>query len=114
MFVEAWGTSVLMFVILAITDPRQKIIRNKEMIPFYIGFTVAVLITLYAPFTQAGWNPARDFGPRLVAAMAGWGRIAIPGPRNGFWVYIVGPKIGAVVGAFMYDVFVNPGLTSEE
>lgn len=111
MMVEAWGTGILMFVILALTDPRQKIIANKEMLPFYIGFTVAVLITLYAPLTQAGWNPARDFGPRLVAAMAGWGRIAIPGPRNGFWVYIIGPKIGAPIGALLYDTLISPGLT---
>lgn len=111
MFVEAWGTGILMFVILALTDPRQKIIQSKEMLPFYIGFTVAVLITLYAPLTQAGWNPARDFGPRLVAAMAGWGGVAIPGPRNGFWVYIIGPKIGAPIGALMYDLLINPGLT---
>lgn len=110
MMVEAWGTGILMFVILALTDPRQKIMRNKEILPFYIGFTVAVLITLYAPLTQAGWNPARDFGPRVVAALAGWGRIAIPGPRNGFWVYIVGPKIGAPIGAFLYDFLINPGL----
>lgn len=110
MLVEAWGTGILMFVILALTDPRQKAIRNKEMLPFYIGFTVAVLITLYAPLTQAGWNPARDFGPRIVAALAGWGRNAIPGPRNGFWVYIVGPKIGAPLGALAYDFFINPGL----
>lgn len=112
MLVEAWGTGILMFVILALTDPRQKIIRNKEMLPFYIGFTVAVLITLYAPLTQAGWNPARDFGPRVVAALAGWGRVAIPGPRNGFWVYIIGPKIGAPVAAFLYDFLINPGLTN--
>lgn len=111
MLIEAWGTGILMFVILALTDPRQKIIANKEMLPFYIGFTVAVLITLYAPLTQAGWNPARDFGPRLVALMAGWGKIAVPGPRNGFWVYIVGPKIGAPIGALLYDTLINPGLT---
>lgn len=111
MMVEAWGTGILMFVILALTDPRQKLIHNKEMLPFYIGFTVAVLISLYAPLTQAGWNPARDFGPRVVAALAGWGRIAIPGPRNGFWVYIIGPKIGAPLGALLYDVLINPGLT---
>lgn len=110
MLVEAWGTGILMFMILALTDPRQRIIRSKEMLPFYIGFTVAVLITLYAPLTQAGWNPARDFGPRIVAALAGWGRVAIPGPRNGFWVYIVGPKIGAPIGALAYDRLIRPGL----
>jgi glycerol uptake facilitator protein len=54
MCIEAWGTAVLMFVILALTDPNQKLIRNKEALPIYIGFTVAVLISLYAPLTQAG------------------------------------------------------------
>lgn len=111
MLVEAWGTGLLMFVILALTDPRQKVIHNKEMLPLYIGFTVAVLISLYAPLTQAGWNPARDFGPRLVAFMAGWGKMAIPGPNNGFWIYIIGPKIGAPLGALVYDLLINPGLT---
>lgn len=111
MLVEAWGTGLLVFIILALTDPRHRLIRNKEMLPFYIGFTVAVLITIYAPLTQAGWNPARDFGPRVVAALAGWGRVAIPGPRHGFWVYIIGPKLGAPIGALLYDLLINPGLT---
>ncbi|CAN8071330.1 unnamed protein product [Agarophyton chilense] len=113
MVVEAWGTAILMFMILALTDERQKIICTKEMVPFYIGFTVSVLISLYAPLTQAGWNPARDFGPRVVAALAGWSSIAIPGPRNGFWVYIVGPKVGAPVGALLYDLLIHPGLSKK-
>jgi len=108
--VEAWGTCVLMFMILALTDSRNKALERKELAPLLIGFTVACLISVYAPITQAGWNPARDFGPRIVAAMAGWGEIAIPGPRGGFWVFILGPFIGAPVGAFLYDVFISPGL----
>ena len=32
---------------------------------------VSILLALYAPITQAGWNPARDFGPRIVAALGG-------------------------------------------
>ena len=44
-------------------------------------------------------NPARDFGPRIVAACAGWNRIAF----QGWWVYVLAPIVGAVVGAFAAD-----------
>jgi len=108
--VEAWGTFVLMFVICCITDGRQKALKNKEMAPFLIGFCVACLIAVYAPLTQAGWNPARDFGPRLVAWMIGYGEVAIPGPRGGFWVFILGPLVGAPLAIPVYDVMIAPGL----
>ena len=76
------------------------------VIPGLIGFTVAMNLALYAPLTQAGWNPARDFGPRVVAYFAGWGKIAIPGPRGGFWIYIVGPFIGGILaGGFSEKIF---------
>ena len=100
--VEALGTALLVFVIFALTDPRNAA-GPGAMTPFFIGFTVAVLISLFAPLTQAGWNPARDLGPRLVAFLAGWGEVAIPGPRAGFWVYIVGPFVGALIGGGLYD-----------
>jgi len=100
--VEGWGTFVLCAVIFAVTHKRNQVLENsctRILVPFVIGMTVSVLLALYAPITQAGWNPARDLGPRLVALMAGWGSIAIPGPRNGFWVYIVGPFVGGPLGA---------------
>ncbi|RLT38521.1 MAG: aquaporin family protein [Chloroflexi bacterium] len=100
--VEAFGTAVLVFVIFALTDARRVPVGGA-ITPLLIGFTVAVLISLFAPLTQAGWNPARDFGPRLVAFAAGWGDTAIPGPRNGFWVYIVGPLVGGLVGGALYQ-----------
>lgn len=78
--------------------------------PLFIGFTVAVLMSVFAPVTQAGWNPARDFGPRLVAFALGWGAVAIPGPGWGFLAYIVGPLAGGPLGALAYDALVRPGL----
>jgi len=100
--VEAFGTAVLVFVIFALTDGRRLPVAGS-MTPLLIGFTVAVLISLFAPVTQAGWNPARDFGPRLVAFAAGWGEVAIPGPHNGFWVYILGPLVGGLAGGAAYE-----------
>lgn len=72
--------------------------------PLFIGFTVSVLISLFAPLTQAGWHPARDFVPRLVAYALGWGEIAIPGPRGGFWAYIVGSLMGGPLGGLVWQL----------
>ncbi len=107
--VEALGTGILVLLIFALTDPRNTV-SPGAMTPLFIGFTVAVLISLFAPLTQAGWNPARDFGPRIVAFLAGWGEIAIPGPHGGFWVYILGPLVGGPVGAAVYELVVRPAM----
>ena len=112
--VEALGTGILVFIIFALIDRRNSGRPSSQMTPFFIGFTVAILLSLFAPITQAGWNPARDFGPRLVALAAGWGEIAIPGPRNGFWVYIVGPLVGGPIGAALYDTLIRPRATAED
>lgn len=110
MGIEALGTAVLVFMIFALTDPRNRVTPPAGLAPFFIGFTVAVLISLFTPLTQAGWNPARDFGPRLVALAAGWGSIAVPGPEGGFWVYIVGPLLGGPLGGFLFDRLIAPHL----
>lgn len=105
-FVEGWGTFLLCVVIFSVTHERNPVLENsctRTLVPFVIGMTISVLLALYAPLTQAGWNPARDFGPRLVAFWAGWDSVAIPGPRNGFWVYIVGPTIGGPLGAALTE-----------
>lgn len=102
--VEAAGTAVLSFMIFALT--RGKSGRGSSLAPLLIGLTVASLISLFAPLTQAGFNPARDFGARFIAWVNGWGDVAIPGPRGGFFtVYIVSPIAGAVAGAAAWRVF---------
>ena len=108
MLVEALGTAILVLVIFALSDPDNAAAPEPTLVPFFVGFTVAVLISLFAPITQAGWNPARDFGPRLVAVLAGYGTIAIPGPQGGFWIYIVGPLLGGLVGGAVYERLIGP------
>ncbi|TAK20641.1 MAG: ABC transporter permease subunit [Chloroflexota bacterium] len=105
--VEMFGTAVLAFIVFALTDQRNEAGPGVAMTPLFVGFTVAALISLFAPITQAGWNPARDLGPRLVSWVLGWGNIAIPGPDGGFWIYLAGPFVGAPVGATIYHLF-NP------
>jgi glycerol uptake facilitator protein len=80
--------------------------------PLFIGLTISMLISVIAPLTQAGFNPARDFGPRLFAFFAGWGKEAIPGPNGiGFLtVYILAPCCGSLLGGTIYDWAIRPAL----
>jgi glycerol uptake facilitator protein len=109
---EVLGTMILALVVFAITDERNLAAPAARLGPVFIGLTVAILICVIAPITQACFNPARDFGPRLVACIAGWGTVALPGPRpTGFLtVYILAPVIGAVAGGGLYMRLIRPCL----
>ncbi len=99
-FAEAYGTFMLAFMIFALTNPKNETTsKNPFLVPPLIGSTVGALISVIAPLTQAGFNPARDFGPRIVALAAGWGSIAM----KGAWVYILAPIFGAIIGGKLAD-----------
>jgi glycerol uptake facilitator-like aquaporin len=89
----------LAFVIFSLTHPKNDASKNNVYIPPLIGATVGGLIAVIAPLTQAGFNPARDFGPRIIAWLAGWKAIAF----QGWWVYVIAPIVGAPIGAFVAD-----------
>ena len=61
----------LALVVFALTDERNNTGPAARLAPVFIGLTVGVLIAVIAPLTQACFNPARDLGPRLFAALAG-------------------------------------------
>ena len=96
MLAETLGTLILALVVFAVSDPRNAASFGGRMAPVVIGLTVSALISVIAPLTQACFNPVRDFGPRLFAYLAGWGEVALPGPRGlGFLtVYIAAPIVG--------------------
>jgi glycerol uptake facilitator protein len=105
MLAEALGTALLVFFVFALTDRRNTGRPDGTLPAVLIGLTVAIIIMIIAPLTQAALNPARDFGPRLFAWLAGWGTIAIPGPRAGFFtVYILSPLVGGVIGGGAYQL----------
>jgi glycerol uptake facilitator protein len=101
------GTAMLVMLIMAIIDTRN-LAPASNMGPFIIGLVVVVIgMTLGA---DAGYaiNPARDFGPRLASWITGWSN-AWNDQRGDFyaWVPIVGPFIGGVLGAYVYDWFIG-------
>ena len=101
---EFLGTMILAMVVFAVTDSKNTARPGANLAPVFIGLTVSALISVLAPLTQAGFNPARDFGPRVFAYFAGWGKVALPGLDNSSWllVYIVAPIMGAVAGGGAY------------
>ena len=108
-FGEAFGTFILVVMIFALTEGCNVGRPSDTMAPVFIGLTVSSAICLIAPLTQAGFNPARDFSPRMVAAIMGWGRHALPDASGGFfWVYMLGPCLGAEVATFLFVKVLEP------
>jgi aquaporin Z len=58
-----------------------------------IGLTITIDVFVGGPLTGAAMNPARAFGPQIVSGMWGEG-----------WIYYLGPVIGALIAAFLYEL----------
>lgn len=100
------GTAVLVAVIFALVDERNQPPKSN-LAPMVVGLVVGLIGCAFGPNAGYAINPARDFGPRVFAWLAGWGQVALPGVNYYFWVPIVGPLIGGVLGAFAYDFFIG-------
>ncbi|MEI7526628.1 MAG: MIP/aquaporin family protein [Mariniphaga sp.] len=108
---EAFGTFILLLMIFALTEGCNVGRPNDALAPMFIGLTVSSIICLIAPLTQAGLNPARDFGPRLVAWASGWGDAAFPDHIGGFfYVYILAPIVGAIIAALFFIRILEPAM----
>ena len=92
LLVEIIGTFLLMWAIMGCAvNPRGE----RAWAGWVIGITLGLVVMVFAPLDGAGFNPARWFGPAIVS-----------GEFSDFWIYIVGPFIGAVAAAFAYRALV--------
>ncbi len=108
------GTAILVFMIFAVTDVRSTA-PAANLGPLIVGFIVVAIG--FAWGTNAGYaiNPARDFGPRLASFLTGYGTAWRD--QNGdlyFWLPIVAPIIGGLIGGVLYDQIVGRFLPLEE
>ena len=107
---ELVGTFVLVLFIFCFTEDCNVGRPDSNIAPLFIGLTVSVCITLIAPLTQACFNPARDFGPRIVAWLGGWGSAAFPDAFGGIFVYLVGPILGGVLATLFFLYVLEPAM----
>ncbi|TEB25479.1 aquaporin [Coprinellus micaceus] len=104
-FTEFLATAILCFTILALTDKRNTAKPAPGLLPMAL---FVLFLGIGVSLGTTGWalNPARDFGPRVFLAMAGYGK-ALFTTRSQYWLWgpIIAPILGAQSGAFLYDVF---------
>jgi MIP family channel proteins len=87
LLIEALITFILVFVVgLVASDPR---VPSAQIASIAVGFALAAGVFVGGPLTGGGVNPARALGPMIVS-----------GQLDNFWIYILGPVIGGLLGAF--------------
>jgi len=110
---EGLGTFLLVLMVFALTEGCNVGRPDEALAPVFIGLTVTAIISFIAPLTQAGLNPARDLGPRLVAWLMGWGAAAFPDRVGGFFhVYVLAATLGGVLAALSFVHVLEPAMNS--
>ncbi|KAG9085689.1 hypothetical protein FS749_004230 [Ceratobasidium sp. UAMH 11750] len=111
-FQEFLATALLLIVICAATDKRNGS-PPAGLLPLTLFITVFGIGTCFGMQSSYAINPARDFGPRLMCWMAGYGR-QVWNFRSQYWLYapIIGPITGALAGTAVYDAFLYTGSDS--
>lgn len=100
------GTALLVGVILGITDRRNSPAPNG-LVPVIVGLLVMLIGATFGFNSGYAINPARDLGPRLFTAVAGWGAEVFRAGNGWWWVPVVAPCVGGVLGGWVYDAFVG-------
>ncbi|KAG7281010.1 hypothetical protein CRUP_016642 [Coryphaenoides rupestris] len=100
------GTGMLVLCFLAIVDGGN-IGAPKGVEPLAIGLIVMALGVSMGLNCGYPLNPARDLGPRLFTAVAGWGMEVFSTANYWWWIPVAGPMVGGVVGAVLYYLLIE-------
>ncbi|XP_060066572.1 aquaporin-10-like [Ylistrum balloti] len=104
---QIFGSAILLICVSALSD-KNNLNPPSGLIPVCTGLLVFVINSTFCFNCGCAVNPARDLSPRLFTAMAGWG--SQPFSYNGysyFWIPVLGPHIGAVLGTVVYDLCIG-------
>jgi MIP family channel proteins len=99
------GTALLVGVIFALSDSRN-FSPPARLTPVLVGLLVLAIGAAFGHNAGYAINPARDLGPRLFTFVAGWGPEVFRAGNGWWWVPVVAPCVGGVIGAFVYDLLI--------
>ncbi len=100
------GTALLVAVLFALID-RHNNPPSPASLPLVVGLLVVGIGVAFGFNAGYAINPARDFGPRLFTAVAGWGGDVFRAGHSWWWVPIVGPLAGGLAGGLAYDTLIG-------
>jgi MIP family channel proteins len=100
------GTALLVGVIFALSDARN-FAPPARLAPVAVGLLVLLIGATFGYNAGYAINPARDFAPRVFTAIAGWGPDVFRAAGGWWWVPIVAPLVGGVLGAVVYDACIG-------
>ena len=109
-FDQIVGTAILVFVIFALTNARNNP-PLSNLGPLLVGLLVVAIGMAWGANAGYAINPARDFGPRLASWITGYSTAMKD--QHGtyyFWLPIVAPLIGGLVGGGLFKVLIDRGL----
>jgi glycerol uptake facilitator protein len=96
------GTALLLMLVFAITDEFNAP-PGANLAPLMIGLVVVAIGMSFGGMHGYPINPARDFGPRLFTVLAGFRNNGLTDGNRVWWVPVLAPLLGGLVGAFLYD-----------
>src|SRR5271170_5938413 len=105
------GTALLLFLVMALIDERNQP-PGANLTPVLIGAVVVVIGMSFGGIHGYAINPARDFGPRLFTAVAGFKNNGLTDGTRVWWIPVVAPLLGGLMGAAIYDFGIRRFLRS--
>ncbi|CAN9512428.1 unnamed protein product [Ophioblennius macclurei] len=103
---QVFGTAMLLLCLMALSDQRNKPPAPGSE-PALVGLLVLLIGLSLGCNSGYAINPTRDLGPRVFTAIAGWGADVFRAGNGWWWVPLVAPSIGGVLGAGVYKVLVE-------
>ncbi|KAJ3008065.1 glycerol channel, partial [Thoreauomyces humboldtii] len=105
-FDEFLGTAILLIGLFAIGCPKN-LDAPKAYAPIAIFLLIAGIGMSIGSNTAYAINPARDFGPRLLTACAGYGSAPFTAYSGYWWIPIISPIAGAIFGGAVFRAFAD-------
>uniref|UniRef100_A0A8C5M7J6 Aquaporin 9 n=1 Tax=Leptobrachium leishanense TaxID=445787 RepID=A0A8C5M7J6_9ANUR len=110
---QVMSTALLLIMVFAIFD-NKNIGAPKGLEPIAVGLLIVLLGFSMGLNSGCAMNPARDLGPRIFTALAGWGIEVFTAGNNWWWIPVVGPMLGAAIGSYIYILCIEAHHETDE